>query len=182
MSKENNIETTSAFYWQLFNSSKYVLLLVVIASLIQLFLLPNLKLSYGIGLLLILTITKIGSIVVLAFNQLMKIIGQSHLLSHILILFGLLIGLIIFSFGVDFTALHLINDQNFKTNIEGDISLTSLFFEYLYMSTITFSSVGYGDMTPLTVVAKLVVMMEIALRFFVLVFGIANINQIRVNE
>jgi hypothetical protein len=50
------------------------------------------------------------------------------------------------------------------------------------MSSITFSSVGFGDITPVSALAKLAVMMEIGLRFFVLVFGIANINQIRVNK
>ena len=50
------------------------------------------------------------------------------------------------------------------------------------MSTVTFSSVGFGDITPISSLAKFVVMLEIGLRFFVLVFGIANINQIRVNK
>jgi len=48
--------------------------------------------------------------------------------------------------------------------------------------SITFSSVGYGDTVPVSVAAKLIVMLQVAVRFFVLVFGIANINQIKVNQ
>lgn len=63
-----------------------------------------------------------------------------------------------------------------------DMTLNITMWAGRYMSTITFSSVGYGDIVPMTIVAKLIVMLEVALRFFVLVFGIANINQIRVNQ
>jgi len=42
--------------------------------------------------------------------------------------------------------------------------------------------VGYADIVPMTVLAKLIVVLEVALHFFVLVFGIANINQIRINQ
>ncbi|HBY69954.1 MAG TPA: metal transporter, partial [Flavobacteriaceae bacterium] len=41
MSDKKDIETTAAFYGQLFNSSKYVLLVVLIASAIGLYVLPN---------------------------------------------------------------------------------------------------------------------------------------------
>ena len=127
-------------------------------------------------------IIKLLLIIHLSFNQLVKIIGQSHLLGHILVLFGLLIGLIIFSFGTDYTALYLIDKSHFKTNLEENVSVARVIFEYMYMSTITFSSVGYGDIVPMTFVAKFIVMLEVVLQFFVLVFGIANINQIRVNQ
>ena len=51
-----------------------------------------------------------------------------------------------------------------------------------YFSLITFSSVGYGDIVPISLPAKILVALEVALRFFVLVFGIANVNRIRVNK
>jgi hypothetical protein len=181
MKKINIKEDTDEFYWQLVNSLKYVLLVILLASGLQL-LLTKFNLSFNKEILLILIITKASSIVILAFRQLTKIIGKSHLLSHILVLFGLLISIIVFSFAVDFTALHLLDDHSFKIDSDNNHSFLSLFFNYLYMSSITFSSVGFGDITPVSALAKLAVMMEIGLRFFVLVFGIANINQIRVNK
>jgi len=115
----------------------------------------------------------------LTFNQLTKIIGQSHLLSHILLLFGWLITLIIFSFAIDYTALFLIDASSFKiANVNG----FSILFEMFYFSTITFSLVGYGDVVPISFTSKSLVILEVGLLFFVLVFGIANINRIRVNK
>ncbi|WP_420592593.1 ion channel [Robiginitalea biformata] len=182
MSEEKDIETTAAFYWQLFNSSKYVLLIVLLATAIGLYVLPNIDASYVVIILLALTLIKIGFIIALSFNQLMKIIGQSHLLSHVLVLFGYLIILIVFSFAIDYTVLHLIDSAHFKINNSSGSNGLLAFFNMSYFSLITFSSVGYGDIVPITVTAKTLVVLEVALRFFVLVFGIANVNRIRVNN
>lgn len=107
MSDKKDIETTAAFYRQLFNSSKYVLLVVLIASAIGLYVLPNINATYAVTILLAITLTKIGFIIALSFNQLMKIIGQSHLLSHVLVLFGFLIVLIVLSFAIDLSLIHI---------------------------------------------------------------------------
>jgi len=182
MDKEKDIETTEAFYRQLFNSSRYILLVLVIASIIELYALPTMEGSYAIIILLSLTLLKIGFIITLSFNQLMKIIGQSHLLSHVLILFGYLILLVIFSFAIDFTALQFLDATHFKINNSvGENGLSKL-FDLSYFSLVTFSSVGFGDIVPITIPAKILVTLEILLRFFVLVFGIANVNRIRVNK
>jgi len=132
-------------------------------------------------ILLALTLLKIGFIIALSFNQLMKIIGQSHLLSHVLVLFGYLIVLIVFSFAIDYTALQFVDAIHFKMNNSIKDGL-SVFFDLSYFSLITFSSVGYGDIVPISLPAKTLVALEVALRFFVLVFGIANVNRIRVNK
>jgi voltage-gated potassium channel Kch len=86
------------------------------------------------------------------------------------------------AFATDFASLHYFASENFKTVIPVESSGIMIFFEYLYFSTITFSSVGYGDIVPTSILSKILVMLEVALRFFVLVFGIANINQIRIND
>ena len=182
MSEENDIETTVAFYGQLFNSSKYVLLVVLIATAIGLYVLPNINATYAVIMLLALTLIKIGFIIALSFNQLMKIIGQSHILSHVLVLFGYLIVVIVFSFAIDYTALYFFDPTHFKINNSAGSNGLLVFFDMSYFSLITFSSVGYGDIVPITVTAKIVVVLEVALRFFVLVFGIANVNRIRVNK
>jgi hypothetical protein len=100
----------------------------------------------------------------------------------VLTLFSVLIFLIILSFSADYQALYVLNSENFKTAtlISGSVLLQ--FFDFSYFSLITFSSVGYGDMVPVSIAGKLLVMMEIFLSFLVLVFGIANINRIHVNN
>lgn len=183
MSEHKNIEKTKAFYYQLFSKASTTIAIIIIVAIIDLWLLPLLDtISWLPWSILVLALLKIFFIVRLSFDQLMKIIGQSHLLSHILVLFGLLISLIIVSFATDFTALHYFSSQNFKTAIPIGSTGIIIFFEYFYFSTITFSSVGYGDIVPISILSKILIILEVALRFFVLVFGIANINQIRIND
>ncbi len=170
------------FYKQLLGKAWPVTTLVIVLSILSIYLFPVFEKTTAILLVMISVALKIFFVIRLSFKQLIKIIGDSHLLSHILILFCLLIGLIIISFTMDFSALHLIDSNAFKNNLTSNSSMPAIVFEYLYHSTITFSSVGYGDIVPVSLSAKTVVMLAIALRFFVLVFGIANINQIKVNQ
>ncbi|WP_031428484.1 potassium channel family protein [Flavimarina sp. Hel_I_48] len=183
MSEPRDIEYKNAFYTQLISKALPTIAVIVGLSILSLWVLPRFRdaiwLSWSI---LVFALVKTYFIVRLSFDQLMKIIGQSHLLSHILVLFGLLISMIIISFAFDFTSLQFFDPQNFKFSYKMGITGIKIFFEHIYFSTITFSSVGYGDVVPISVLAKTLVMLEIGLRFFVLVFGIANINQIRINE
>jgi len=182
MRSDKDIETSNAFYGQLWNSSKYVILGLAFIFALQIYVLPifeNLIAEVALG---IFALIKISLIVGLTFNQLAKIIGQSHLLSHILVLFGFLITIIILSFSVDYYAHYVINPSSFKISNMDATGGFLLYFEMLYFSTITFSSVGYGDIVPTSMLSKCVTMLEIAIRFFVLVFGIANINQIKIDN
>lgn len=185
MDKENNKENSKStgFYEQLF---KKVLLTasVVIALSLSYTLWASVD-SEGVFLPLLivgLALVKTVFIVRLTFIQLSKIIGESHQLTHVLTLFGVLIILIVLSFSADYHALYILSSENFKSTTVLNSSFSLQFFEFLYFSLITFSSVGFGDVVPLTVAGKLLVMMEVFLSFLVLVFGIANINRIHVNK
>lgn len=176
------MDKIDSFYKQLFGKAWLTISVVIAVGLINMLLFSGLNNNWSRYVILALSIVKIYFIVKLSFDQLMKIIAQSHLLSHILVLFALLIGLILLSFTTDYAALHILDEMNFK-NSSGVVSSTSeILFEYLYLSTITFSSVGYGDIVPVSMVAKTLVMLQVALRFFVLVFGIANINNIKIEK
>ncbi|WP_416441680.1 ion channel [Leeuwenhoekiella sp. A16] len=183
MSDSKDIEYKNDFYIQLLKKALPTIVIITGFAILSLWLLPQFRDSKWLSRsILIFAFIKTFFIIRLSFNQLMKIIGQSHLLSHILILFGLLITLIIFSFALDFTSLQFFDAKNFKVSSEKGMSDFKIFYEHLYFSTITFSSIGYGDIVPTSVLSKALVMLEVGLRFFVLVFGIANINQIRINE
>ena len=174
MSDTKDLEHTDAFYTQLFSKAWKTIAVIIVVGIIDLWLLPIFR-EMGIArfLILLFALIKIYFLVRFSFDQLVKIIGNSHLL---------LIGLIIFSFAIDFWALHNLGSISFKTDLNEGSSAIEIIFEYLYFSTITFSSVGYGDIVPMNAYSKTLVMLEVALRFFVLVFGIANINRIHVNN
>ena len=175
-------ESTS-FYEQLFKKVLFTTSVVVVLSLSYVLWVNENPDSLFLPVLVVgLAFVKTIFIVRLTFLQLSKIIGESHQLTHVLTLFAVLIILITLSFSADYLALYGLNSENFKsaTSINGSFLLE--FFEFTYFSLITFSSVGFGDIVPLTISGKLLVIMEVFLSFFVLVFGIANINRIHVDK
>lgn len=174
---------STGFYEQLFKKVLFTTSVVAVLSLSYVLWVNENPDSLFLPILVVgLAFVKTIFIVRLTFLQLSKIIGESHQLTHVLTLFAVLIILITLSFSADYLALYGLNSENFKsaTSINGSFLLE--FFEFTYFSLITFSSVGFGDIVPLTISGKLLVIMEVFLSFFVLVFGIANINRIHVDK
>ena len=108
-----------------------------------------------------------------------KIIDESHRLAHVLTIFTVLI---VLSFSADYQSLYILDPEHFKNVTLLNDAFFVRFFEFIYFSLITFSSVGYGDIVPISILGKILVMMEIFLSFLVLIFGIANINRIHVDN
>lgn len=184
MQKTSNlIIKCDGFYKQLFKKVLLTTTLVVIISLSYvLFTFFDVTYPFLPYIIVVLASLKTFFIVRLTFIQLSKIIGESHKLSHVLTLFGVLILLIVLSFSFDYHALYIADTYSFKTMLSANSSFFSQFFEFLYFSLITFSSVGFGDVVAVSVSGKIMVMLEVFLSFFVLVFGIANINRIHVDK
>ena len=185
MAQENKIEKSESttFYKQLFKKVLFTASIVIALSLSYTLLADLDSDSYLLELLIVgMALIKTIFIVRLTFIQLGKIIGESHQLTHVLTLFAVLIILIVLSFSADYQALYILSSENFKSTTSLNRSFIPQFFEFIYFSLITFSSVGFGDVVPLTISGKLLVMMEVFLSFLVLVFGIANINRIHVNK
>lgn len=185
MAQENKIEKpeSTGFYKQLSRKVLLTASIVIALSLINIFWTylgsDNQFMEY---IIVSSALIKTIFIVRLTFIQLSKIIGESHQLTHVLTLFAVLIILIVLSFSADYQALYMLSSGNFKSITLLNSSFMPQFFEFVYFSLITFSSVGFGDVVPLTISGKLLVMMEVFLSFLVLVFGIANINRIHVNK
>lgn len=173
----------AGFYKQLFKKVLLTASVVTALSLSYLLWAKESPDSSFLPLLIVgLALIKTVFIVRLTFIQLSKIIGESHQLTHVLTLFAVLIVLIVLSFSADYLALYVLGSENFKSASSLNGSFFLQFFEFIYFSLITFSSVGFGDIVPLTISGKLLVIMEVFLSFLVLVFGIANINRIHVNK
>ncbi len=183
MQKLKDISEFNSFYKQLFRKLLLTTTLAVVISLSYV-LFTSLDVTHSTisYIIVVLAFIKAFFIVRLTFIQLTEIIGKSHKLSHVLTLFGVLILLIVLSFSFDYHALYATNVDSFKTSLTGNSTFIRQFFEFLYFSLITFSSVGFGDIVPIFVSGKILVMLEVLLSFFVLVFGIANINRIHVDK
>lgn len=177
------ISTGKGFYGQLFKKVLLTATAVIAISLSYIFWAQaDTDILWQHILIVGLALIKTVIIVRLTFTQLAKIIGESHQLAHVLTLFAVLIVLIVFSFTADYHALYVLNPGNFKSSTALNGSFLVQFFEFIYFSMITFSSVGYGDIVPISISGKILVILEIFLSFLVLVFGIANINRIHVDN
>jgi len=115
-------------------------------------------------------------------KQLSKLIKICHSLERLLWVFGLIVVIIIFSFATDYTCLFQFNHLSFDGIPEYSNTYIYNLYHFFYFSVITFSTVGFGDITPVSDIAKFVIMLEIFLSFFIIVFAIANIKKIHLNE
>lgn len=85
---------------------------------------------------------------------------------------------IITSFALDFHTLETLNRDSFVT-IAPEMRGWELIFEFFYFSTLNYTFFGYGDITPQTVVAKLVVMTEVVLAFTTVVFLLSDFTTMK---
>tara|TARA_R110002051_G_scaffold315659_1_gene394314 strand:- start:203 stop:766 length:564 start_codon:yes stop_codon:yes gene_type:complete len=180
MQNKKDLQHENAFYRQLLIKAMPAIIIVLLIAILNIWFLD--KLMSWVWVILVITLFKMFFILRLTFIQLSKIIAQSHLLSHVVALFGLLIGLVVLSFATDYAAMHLVDAESFKTNLISEAPRSIVFFEFLYFSFISFSSVGFGDIVPTTYAAKSLVMLEVILSFIVLFFGIANVNNMHIQK
>ncbi len=89
-----------------------------------------------------------------------------------------IIVLIVVSYGLDYWSLHQTQSNAFYGIF--DHNATNIhFFNFLYFSSVTFSTVGFGDIAPASVEAKLMVMTEIISSFFMIIFIFSNFYNLK---
>lgn len=129
-------------------------------------------------LVVFLALSKVIFFTVYSFTQINKLITHRHSASSLVWIFGLTIFIMIFSFASDYACLAGFDKSAFIFGSEP--SFWRLLFEAFYFSMVTFASIGYGDIVPVTMLAKILVMIEIGQSFLLIVFGLSNINNIRI--
>tara|TARA_R110002051_G_scaffold177368_2_gene247263 strand:- start:3186 stop:3740 length:555 start_codon:yes stop_codon:yes gene_type:complete len=127
-------------------------------------------------------LTKTIVITTTTLKQLSQLMKICHSLERLLWVFGLILTISIFSFATDYTCLFQFSHTTFEGVPDYSNSYIYNLYHFFYFSVITFSTVGYGDITPVSEIAKFVVMLEIFLSFFLIVFALANIKKIHINE
>ncbi len=169
------------FSKQLFNHVSPGVLLVAIVAVIYVYFMKFLdhSLSWIPYLVVLFALLKTIYFTFSTFRQVNKSIRQCHSFMQLLCVFGILVFLIIFSFAADFTCLSAANNGSFQQlKMPGNLSHSGQLFGYFYFSVVTFASIGYGDIVPVTIPARLIVILEIAQSFVMVVFGLSNINNI----
>ena len=91
---------------------------------------------------------------------------------------GVSVMLIVLSFALDYWCLFLVEPSSFNGVPDQQWSGGS-FFNYLYFSVCTFVTVGYGDITPITLAAKYLTMLEMGLSFISIILVISNFSNFK---
>lgn len=89
-----------------------------------------------------------------------------------IVLLGL-IGLVIF-FGIKYYTIYKLNPENFYILTQNkNKPIGANLFDFIYFSFITITTVGYGDIIPINVVAKVLTILEvlIGISFVSLILG-----------
>ncbi len=127
---------------------------------------------FNLIVLLIVGMVKAFYFTAANFKNIYKVRMQDKSFNHFLTLTGMNIFLIVISFGLDY---YCINNV-LPGSISGLLSETKVeqFFECLYFSIVTFSTTGFGDVTPTNLYTKGLVAVEIIVAFTATIFVIAN--------
>ena len=125
------------------------------------------------SILIIFSITKIYFLVSHTFKKLDALIKSNHSFNHMLLLLGAIITLIITSFAIDYLCVSEIYLDAFS-GIQSNQPILSRFTNLLYFSIVTFTTVGYGDITPTNPVSKIISVFEMMSAFVVIVFIISK--------
>ena len=171
------------FLWSFFKQISPALLVVILVAVAYVYLMRFIDHSHSwvpyvvVGLAFFKTLY----FTFFTFRQVNKSIRLCHSFRQLLSIFGVLILLIIFSFGVDYTCLFTADASSFKgLTSNTNQGYIGHLFELTYFSVVTFASVGYGDIAPLSI--RLISTIEIGQSFMVVIFGLSNINNIHIRS
>ena len=178
----NKQESSSTFFIGLFQqmSPSYLIALAIPIVYIYLMQFADHAVLWTSYLVVIIALIKTFYFTFFTFKQVNKSIKKCHSFTQLLWIFGLLVFLIILSYSADYTCLFAADSNSFEgLKSYSTATYFNRLFDFFYFSVVTFASVGYGDIVPVSISAKLIVMLEIGQSFVLVVFGLSNINNIR---
>jgi hypothetical protein len=90
-----------------------------------------------------------------------------------LIFVSLNVLLIIFSFAVDYSCIYWIDPSSFS-NVSEDFSFERMFFEFFYLSMLSYTNFGFAEILPVSGYAKLLVILEDIISYSMTIFILAD--------
>lgn len=164
-------------------ASKSIGTLIVIGSIFMLYAFIMQFLDHSSPWIIFMIVTfalvKVAFFTFFTLRQMQTALNYCTSIGQILFIFGLLIVLISFSFATDYFCLSMFDKQAFK-GLSNDIntSFWHQLYDYFYLSVVTFTSLGFGDIVPVSVTAKSLVILQACQSYLLFVFGISNIKTI----
>jgi len=103
------------------------------------------------------------------------LLATSHEIPYhrFLALMGVNMAQITVSFALDFFLLEAAEAESFNGFVSG-LGEPQILFDCLFYSVLNFTFFGFGDITPASIPAKLVTLMEVTLAFFTVIFLLSD--------
>ena len=154
-----------------------ILLLLFIYNLL-LWLIPHHAYASTLSKVVVLfSAIKVYYLLAFSIRRLKPCLECCHSFYEILGVYALILGIMVVSFAVDHYCLMTCKPDAFlMTEETGDTILRA--FDFLYFSMVTFATIGYGDIVPMVLEAKIIVLFEISSSFIMITFVISNLSRI----
>ncbi len=129
--------------------------------------------SILVTFLISFSILKVYILISKTLKKMEKLTMNNHKMNHVLLFSIIIIFFINISFTLDYLCVSEIYADSF-TGLNHDQSLFLRFFDLLYFSIVTFTTVGYGDIIPFGKTVKLLTILEMTTAFITIVFIISR--------
>ncbi|MBD80968.1 MAG: hypothetical protein CL840_18770 [Crocinitomicaceae bacterium] len=138
--------------------------------------------DYFVWMILLASGGKMVTIIWISLSKIKEYLREFSSLQSVFLSFFVLIFVTIASFALDYHCLQGVQPFSISgIQIEQSSYLQQL-FDFFYFSFITFSTIGYGDIVPISIYAKLLVMAETFMSFFIVVFAFSNISKMHLKN
>ncbi len=166
--------TAPSFPQQMFRQTAEVVVIVVVALGIQGIWSQQWMSSHTICLL-VMTLALAKTAFFFVENLQHILLATSHNIPYhrFLGLMGVNMAQITLSFALDYWCLESADKGSFSA-FQESWSQAEILFECFFFSVLNFSFFGFGDVTPQTIPAKIVTMMEVILAFFTVIFLLSD--------
>ncbi|MEQ1752166.1 MAG: ion channel [Prosthecobacter sp.] len=168
------MRTEPSFPQQMFRQTTEVVVIVVVALGIQGIWSQQWMSSHAVCLL-VMTLALAKTAFFFVENLQHILLATSHNIPYhrFLGLMGVNMAQITLSFALDFWCLESADKGSFSS-FQESWSQAEILFECFFFSVLNFSFFGFGDVTPQTIPAKIVTMMEVILAFFTVIFLLSD--------